>query len=218
MLGRSLNEHLHRVPLFPLPGVVLFPSMRLPLHIFEPRYRQMVQDARSLGLPIAMGNMRENTLTELGQSAVYPTLGVGFIDQVRDLPDGRFLIELVGEARVRLLRELETDRPYRLIAAELLPDEPAPPEQAALAIAALRRTIVAIHQRDARGAAALSQAISDKTVAGDIADAVAGVVQTEPELRQAWLDELDSLKRLGAVTRALQNLLGAHEPTARVMN
>jgi uncharacterized protein len=215
---RVLNDYLDRVPLFPLPGVVLFPTMRLPLHIFEPRYRQMIRDARERGWPIAMGNIREGELAENGQIAVYPTLGVGFIDRFRELPEGRFLIELVGEARVQLIHELETELPYRLVTCELLRDEPAPSSQTEPLIATLRRTIVAIHQRDPSGAAALSRAIAERTDVGSIADAVAGVVQTQPELRQAWLDQRDPIERLVSVTRALQELLGAHEPPTRIMN
>ena len=108
-----------RLSIFPLPGAILFPELQLPLHIFEPRYRALVSDALVKDRRIAMIQPRGP-----GEAAPLFAIGcVGRIGDVEALDDGRYNIVLEGEARFRLLRELEVATPYRQIEAELLPDQ-----------------------------------------------------------------------------------------------
>lgn len=217
MAQRSIRDHLDHLPLFPLPGVVLFPSMRMPLHIFEPRYRALVEDARRDGLPIAMGHIREEALTPgsatrgdlvPGNTApVHPILGAGFIDAFEALPDGRFLIVLLGAARVRLVGEKQTSLPYRIVRGELVEDSAESPSENQQAVDAFRRVLLALHRVDPKAASALSAETLDLQGAGPIADAVAGLLQTDPNTRQAWLAETRAAVRLHAVTEALESLL-----------
>ena len=125
----ALEAHLQCLPTFPLPGIVLFPHTILPLHIFEPRYRHMVRDARDGNLPIVMAQIDANAPPPRpGESApVHDVAGVGVMRSIAELPDGRFLIELEGRARVRFLDELPQDKPYRRFRCELLGEhEPGP--------------------------------------------------------------------------------------------
>src|SRR6516225_2120931 len=101
------------LPLFPLPNVVLFPNVFLPLHIFEPRYREMVADALSTDRLIAMMLLRPGWERDYeGRPPVYPVGCSGVITHAEKLPDGRFNIVLRGVERVRLLEE-ERSRNYR---------------------------------------------------------------------------------------------------------
>lgn len=102
------------IPIFPLPNAVLFPGVPLPLHVFEPRYRQMVRDVRDreeafIGMVLLRGDWRTEYY---GNPEVYPTGCAGRVVRVEELSDGRYNILLNG------LREFEVDgedrsRPYR---------------------------------------------------------------------------------------------------------
>ena len=85
------------LPIFPLPNVVLFPNVFLPLHIFEPRYREMVADALKSDRMIGMALLRPGWQREYeGRPAVYPIGCSGVITHVDQLDDGRYNIVLRG--------------------------------------------------------------------------------------------------------------------------
>lgn len=109
------------VPLFPLSGVFLFPGTLLPLHIFEPRYRQMVEDCLDGPGRVVIGTPLEG---ECGPApAVHCVAGLGEIARHERLDDGRFVILLAGLSRVRV-HEVGSDRLYRRVAAEPLAETP----------------------------------------------------------------------------------------------
>jgi uncharacterized protein len=101
------------LPLFPLPNVVLFPNVFLPLHIFEPRYREMVADAVANDRMIGMVLLRPGWDRDYeGTPPVYPVGCSGVITHVEALADGRFNIVLRGLERFRIVEEDRT-RSYR---------------------------------------------------------------------------------------------------------
>lgn len=105
-----------RVSIFPLSGAILYPGLHLPLHIFEPRYRAMVSDALARDRRIGM-------IQPQAPQERAPLFGVGClgrIDEVEALADGRYNLVLAGEARFRLLRELDVTTPFRQVEAELV--------------------------------------------------------------------------------------------------
>jgi uncharacterized protein len=114
------------LPVFPLTGVMLLPGTVLPLHIFEPRYRAMVEDALEANKIFGMiqpyvpqddnrgpGPGGENLAPDL-----YKVGCAGYIDKWEKLPDGRFFVELKGINRFRLTEELGLQRGYRRVRAE----------------------------------------------------------------------------------------------------
>jgi Lon protease-like protein len=106
------------LPIFPLPNVVLFPNVFLPLHIFEPRYREMVADALSSDRMIGMVLLKPGWEHEYeGQPPVYPIGCNGVITHVERLDDGRYNIVLRGVERFRILEE-NHERPYRRASIE----------------------------------------------------------------------------------------------------
>jgi Lon protease-like protein len=111
--------------LFPLPSVVLFPHVVLPLHIFEPRYRQMTQDAldddRLVTIVQARPHLQQGPWAE--PVPIAEVACVGKIVQHERLSDGRFNLLLLGCKRVRLSREIASGRLYRVAEAILLEDE-----------------------------------------------------------------------------------------------
>jgi len=124
------------IPIFPL-GTVLVPGLVLPLHIFEPRYRQLVADLQALPVDdrgFGVVAIREGW--EVGEDGVRALFEVGTLALVRELspyPDGRFDLVANGDARFRVVRLVDTGTPYLTAEVEWL-DEPdgARPEETSL--------------------------------------------------------------------------------------
>jgi Lon protease-like protein len=96
------------IPVFPLPNVVFFPRMPLPLHVFEPRYRAMVSDAARGARLIGMALLRGDWAAEyLGRPPIFSVGTVGEMVRVEELADGRFNIVLRGLREYTIARELE---------------------------------------------------------------------------------------------------------------
>ena len=118
-----MDEPLTRkISIFPLPEAILFPGLQLPLHIFEPRYRELVGSA--LAKDRLIGIIQPQT--SVTNARLYDVGCLGRIGDVEALEDGRYNIVLEGEARFRVLRELEVNTAFRQVEADLLED---PPEQ-----------------------------------------------------------------------------------------
>jgi Lon protease-like protein len=100
-----------RVPIFPLPGAILFPRSQLPLHIFEPRYREMVRDA--IDGPGRIGMIQPQRIDDDNLAPLYPVGCVGDIVGVEELDDGRFNIVLLGTERFRFIKDIPSDAAYR---------------------------------------------------------------------------------------------------------
>lgn len=100
------------IPLFPLSGVVLLPGETLPLNVFEPRYLNMVDDARRSGGCLGIIQTRP------GGSSLMPMLApigcLGEITAFEETPDGRYLISLHGLTRFELVEERDALQPYRI--------------------------------------------------------------------------------------------------------
>ena len=93
------------LPLFPLPNAVLFPGVYLPLHVFEPRYREMVRDALDDDRIIGMTLLKPGFEAEYEARPPIYTIGcAGLITHAEPLADGRFNIVLQGLERFRVHR------------------------------------------------------------------------------------------------------------------
>jgi len=99
------------IPIFPLAGAILFPRSQLPLHIFEPRYREMVRDAIDGAGRIGM--IQPLRPDEDNRAPLYEVGCLGEIVGIEELEDGRFNIVLLGSNRFRLIGEAESDTSYR---------------------------------------------------------------------------------------------------------
>lgn len=118
------------IPIFPLPNVVLFPDVPLPLHIFEPRYREMVRDAANghelIGMTLLRGEWRESYYD---RPEIFEVGCAGRLVHVEPLPDGRSNILLHGLCEFVVRRDFD-DKPYRTAeiewwnrAPQTIPDE-----------------------------------------------------------------------------------------------
>jgi uncharacterized protein len=125
-----LPEGEFLLPLFPLPNIVFFPHTRLPLHVFEPRYRQMVQDALESDERFGIVLLRPGWESEyFGAPPVYEVGTMGTIEQTVPLEDGRYNIVVRGDVRFRILEETST-APYRTARVIAEPDAAPGPHEA----------------------------------------------------------------------------------------
>lgn len=108
-----------RLSIFPLPGVILFPGLQLPLHIFEPRYRALVGDALARDRRIAMIQPQR----PVENAPLFDIGCVGRIGQIEAMDDGRYNLVLEGEARFRITRELNVTTAFRQVEAELIEED-----------------------------------------------------------------------------------------------
>ena len=118
MATHELPDHF---PIFPLPNVVFFPDTRLPLHVFEPRYRALLADALEGDRLIGMVLLRE---PERAAEPAPPVFAVGCVGQIVDheaLADGRSNLVLEGLARFRIVRE-RPPAPFRVAYVKWLED------------------------------------------------------------------------------------------------
>lgn len=118
------------LPLFPLPNLVFFPRTRMPLHVFEPRYRQMVTDALASDERFAIVLLRPGwEANYYGSPPVHQYGTLGHIEQVVALEDGRYNILVNGQVRVRLIESVK-ELPYRVARVIAEPEKAGPPDAA----------------------------------------------------------------------------------------
>ena len=198
MLPRTL-------PIFPLPNAVLFPNVFLPLHIFEPRYREMVAEAlagdRLIGMTLLRPGWREGYE---GRPPVYQTGCAGLITHADRLPDGRFNIVLRGLARFRITGE-EAGRSFRVANIEPLADVLSEADRARLSDDRHRLEALLVSVLEG-GDARFPVAMPDE----DLVNALAQYLPFEPIERQALLEKPDTLARC----RSLIDLLEMRAITA----
>lgn len=204
------------LPLFPLQTVLL-PGTPLPLHIFEPRYRQLTVDLMKGRLPdkrfgvIALAPSSEAEVTSSAQ--LQPIGCAALLRQATSLPDGRFDIVSVGERRFRLLAVDSSNAPYLLGAIEWVPDAPAviPGQRDAQeTIGSLANAARAAYRRYCHAAwqqGDWTEPDEDTEVA-ELAHQLAGDCLLPLEDRQRLLEETRPLHRLRLVGRMLNREAG----------
>lgn len=185
------------VPVFPLPDVVLFPRQVLPLHIFEPRYRAMTEDALSGHRAIAIALLRPGFESEYftPQAAIHRIIGVGRIVAAERLTDGKFNMLLRGEGRAEILREHD-GRPYRMAEVRPLDTHCRVAESEAQALRQrLYETIVCANACVLTARDAFLKLFDAGLSFGGLIDLLASSAPIAGEIRQALLDELDDAAR-----------------------
>jgi Lon protease-like protein len=178
------------LPLFPL-DVVLFPGVPLPLHIFEPRYKEMIGECRANQAPFGVVRALENGIAEIGCTAEIVTI-------TKEYSDGR--LDLVSEGRQRF-EILQVDQERAFLRAEVLflPDEPATPAPD------LTKRAIELH-RDILNLAGAVQDLSgtDESV---ISFHLAGSLPLDLDFKQKLLSMRSEVERIGAVAAYLEALL-----------
>ena len=165
---------VQRLAIFPLTGAVLFPGLQLPLHIFEPRYRAMVQEVLVRNRQIGMIQPRIIVGDDMREPPALFDVGcVGHIADIQAMDDGRFNLVLTGLTRFRVRRELEVTTPFRQVEAEI--EESAADDS----LSSIERAGV---EREARRFAEKQGYVVDWNAVGQLDDAtlVNGIAQVAP--------------------------------------
>jgi Lon protease-like protein len=191
-----------QIPLFPLPNVVLFPGVYLPLHIFEPRYRAMVVDAldgdRLIGMVLLRPGFEEDYE---GRPPVFDVGCAGVITHHERLQDGRFNIVLQGTERFRIKDEDHTG-PYRIGHVESLAERVSTQPLEVRSIRQRLESLVTVMVEKNRGELSIPPSMTDV----DVIHALAQYLELAPLEKQAIL-EMDSLLSRAS---ALADLLEMH--------
>jgi len=173
------------LPLFPLPNVVLFPNVFLPLHIFEPRYRAMTADALASDRVIGMALLRPGWEDDYeGRPAVYAVGCTGVITHVEALPDGRYNLVLRGLDRFRIVGE-DHERPYRRAIVEPVPEPPVSAEDRRVVHECRTKLESLLAHHTGAPDARIPGAMSDQ----DLVNALAQYLDLEPLEKQALLEQ-----------------------------
>jgi Lon protease-like protein len=212
--AEKVEGSLSRLPIFPLPGAVLLPHALAPLHVFEPRYRKMTRDALDTNQVLALAHLRPLSLRSGEEPPrIHPVVGAGLMGQVEALPDGRFNLVLKGILRARVIEELHTAEPYRLVRAVVMRDEGGSDRASRQDGEALQRLLLALcAARPGNGAQALAQLLARATGPGELADLVGAALIEDAPQRQALLEAVDVRERLALVNETVAALLAQVGP------
>jgi len=145
-------EPKHPVPVFPLPGLVLFPGVDLPLHVWELRYRTLMRDALAGERVIALALLLPGWERDYHGSPEYHALAcLAHIEEAAWLPDDCYHVHLKGLARVKLGRTVK-EFPYRAVRTQVLTQEPFSEDDTLVQLE--RRALIETGERCARAAEA----------------------------------------------------------------
>ncbi len=202
------DSALCALPIFPLPNCVLLPGGMLPLHVFEPRYRDLTRDCLAGHQLMAVARLRPGyESTYYGRPPVYDRCGVGKIICSEELPDGRFALLLRGLRRVEIARELPADRTYRLVEARLLDDDVCDPYDARDHHHRLITLCDRLAEVLEQGGPQLRDLARSFDSPGACADAIAAALIMDADARQELLEACDPMIRLQRTLGHVSHLL-----------
>ena len=184
---------------FPLPNLVMFPHVMQALHIYEPRYRAMLEEAVEDDRLIALGVLAPGWEQHYeGRPPLRPTACLCRVATHQRTDEGTYNVLLLGVRRLRLSRELPPEKPFRLVEAEILDD--VEPDGAPAGMAAdLQRQLLAAFKRampkipDAYEQ--LDQLLGSQITLGMLADIVAYTIDLDLEWKMRLLAECDVFQR-----------------------
>ncbi len=202
------------LPLFPLP-MVLFPGVPLPLHIFEPRYRQMLDDIRATNNLFGL-----SYLEDASENEIPPAGHVGCVAEVTEaqtLPDGRSNILTVGVIRYRIEKYVERESEYLTAQVSFFEDEPEDIES----LRGAAQEVAATFTRIARAVRIIND---ERANLPDISDTepqrlsflVAAAVELDTNAKQVLLELRSTSERLDRLSGVLSLVVDNYEERARV--
>jgi Lon protease-like protein len=198
---------------FPLPNLVMFPHVMQAMHIFEPRYRALFEEAVEDDRLITLGVLAPGWEAHYeGRPALRSTACLCRIATHQRTPEGTYNVLLLGVRRVRLVRELPPDKPFRVAEATIIDDE-LPPETSEAAMAALQKRLLTAFKRAMPKIPSsydqLDQLLGSQITLGMLTDIVAYTIELDLDTKLRLLAECDVLRR----TQILLETLGGQPQT-----
>lgn len=212
----DVPDRIERLPIFPLPEVVLFPGAVLPLHVFEPRYLAMLElvlrTDRRMGIAALAPGWEP---LYFGAPPLLDVFGLGEVIRHEPAPDGRANILLRGLSRLRLVRELRTPVAFRIVEAERVDDilSSAAELRVANDLVAIRQLVAAFVSKLPRGAQPdLSALFAPTPKPGALVDRIAAAIPAPPQVRQALFELIDVEARSSRLCELLSALATGEPP------
>ena len=208
-LAFSSDQFSGLARIFPLPNLVMFPHVMQALHIFEPRYRALFEEAIEEDRLLALGSLAAGWEEDYeGRPPLRPTACLCRIATHQKAEDGTYNVLVLGVRRLRLRRELPPKKLFRVVEAEIVEDfEPAAaPEGAAAALQ--QRLLTAFKQAMPRIPAAyeqLDQLLGSQITLGMLADIVAYTIDLDLEIKLKLLAEPDVFRRTLMLLEAISS-------------
>lgn len=220
-----MGEHTSSTPaamearLFPLHGTVAFPYGILPLHIFEPRYRQMTSDALEHDRRIAIVLPLSNSSSE--PVPIHSVACIGRISQEQRLPDGRYLFVLYGERRIKIEEELPPAWPGQLFRrARVRPlDETWDPSLEANRFLQKQQILEAIDlltKDEGNTLRQFLQFVSPSSPIGMFSDIIGAFFPFSADVKQRLLETTDIDRRMAILVDEMKSRLGGSIPVRRL--
>jgi len=199
------------VPIFPLPGVVLFPRTMVPLHVFELRYRTMVREALSAERLLVLALLKPGWDRDYHGSPEFHPLGcLARFEQVEWLPNDCYDIRVSGLCRVEIGPPVR-EYPYRAARVRPRPQDPFGEDDPLIALE--RRALLDAFTRLARRAGGNAEAVTEKLAFEDAVNAACMTLALDETTRMALLD-LDSLIERSRRVRELMEARLRRKPPA----
>lgn len=194
------------VRLFPLPNLVLFPQVVQGLHIFEPRYRQLLTDALAGDKLFALVLLQPGWEEEYDQQPeVEPVACLGRVVWHERLADGKFNLRVRGLARLRLIEEVPADTLYRVARTELMPDViPADHKRLRTLRRALADAVLPRFASDGPAREQLRELFEGDLPLGHVCDVLSYALPLPLEMKQALLAEPHVDLRAEIIAQALE--------------
>lgn len=211
----SVEQFSGTARLFPLPNLVLFPHVMQPLHIFEPRYREMLEDALADDRLIAMAMLTPGWEAEYeGRPPLYPMACLGRVAAWNRLKGGSYNLLLVGLRRVKLIEELPPSRSFRQAVVEVCEDC-YPPAQAS-DVSSLQRDLRDCFLEILPGLPHAQDQL-DQLLAGDISlgtltDIISYMLDIGLHEKEQLLAEVDVIRRAELLLAYLSAIQGDTSP------
>ena len=203
----QLKESCRFLPLFPLPRVVLIPNTLLRLHVFEPRYVQLLRDCLESDRIMVIPQLQPDMQHGQEKPPIFPTAGMGYVLHSEEQMNDRYNIVLLGLGRVRIVEEFSSDRLYRVARGDLLQDI-VPDDSIWLPKLNKLRVILSqlsIHNPELSGI--LEPLISSEISSTQFVNTIAHLVHQDAALRQQFIEEDNLMHKAQQVEEALHMIL-----------
>lgn len=211
----GLKQFSGKVRMFPLPNLVLFPHVMQPLHIFEPRYCDLLEDAMADDRLIAMATLRPGWEHDYeGRPPVWPVACLGRVSVHHRLPEGSHNILLMGLVRIRLIRELPPAQRYRTAEVEVCEDI-YPAHEASCAgdlQRKLRTAFLQVLPHLPQAQEQLDQLLGSNLSLGVLTDVICYMLDLDLSEKQALLAETNVIRRTKRLLEHLAALATQNSP------
>jgi Lon protease-like protein len=201
----ALSQFKGVARLFPLPNLVFFPHVIQPLHIFEPRYREMTADALTDDRLIALVMLRDAETADQARAAIYSVACLGKVVADQRLDDGRYNLLLRGLARILIRRGLETGKLFRSAEVEVLHDQPASEPQAEADLRdQLAKNLPLWFPGQDQVAEQFHKLLDSELSLSALCDIFCFALPLTVEFKQSMLEQLDVAARTRALLQCMQ--------------